>query len=497
MAATTSLDDLTVEPYNDDRAKDYTHSLLIEDNANADTLPTLKDLSNEKSIVLAKKIILSALPAIIQFFSALFVNNTTFHLVSQKNDITLYNGMSLAMNILNCFSFYIIFHTNVGFNAATSQAIGAKDYKLVGLYLHRAFILQVIFGVIGYGILCGAPFVFGLAGVNNNLTQIAFNYLVFCPGYILGVIIFDTLKNYLYAHEIFTPLVFIQGVIAVAYWFLGSYLFIKRDMGIIGLNIAITSSQLLGALALVLYVFIAKPKQIKHTWTRLEKESFKDLWPLAKIMIGVGAMGYVEVLAYRIQSFASMYFAGEQVAALTAFLALGDMFYVFPAGISFPIITYIGEAMGARNKKAVKKIIKVTLVISLFVLAAQMAAFVFLRDYMFAFYTNDANVRRVMETMGMLYFFTYPADFAQTILAGVIKGTGREKIGTKAFLAGLYLVSLPCALVLALHFKLEAPGVWFGNGIGLYFSTVFFAIIVSRTNFEKQFDFISARMKKL
>ena len=216
-----------------------------------------------------------------------------------------------------------------------------------------------------------------------------------------------------------------------------------------------------------------------------------------KIMIGVGAMGYVEVLAYRIQSFASMYFASEQLAALTAFLALGDMFYVFPAGIAFPIITYIGEAMGARNKNTVKKIIKVTILLSIFILGAQMTAFAFLRDYMFSFYTTNVEVKQVMEKMGLLYFFTFPADFAQTLLAGIIKGTGKEKSGTKAFLTGLYLISLPCALVFALYFRLEAPGMWLGNGIGLYFSTLFFAIIVCKINFKEQFDFINSRMKGL
>ena len=236
-----------IETLDDELPRDHTHSLLINEAGRlTDTdIPSLtQDLTSEKSSVLVKKIILSALPAIIQFFSALFVNNTTFHLVSQKNDITLYNGMSLAMNILNCFSFYIIFHTNVGFNAATSQAMGAKNHRLVGLYLHRAFIIQLFFGLVGYGILCGAPFLFGFAGVDKSLTNIAFSYLLLCPGYILGVIIFDTLKNYLYAHEIFSPLVIIQGMIATSYWFLGHYLFIELDMQIWGLIIGITSSQL-------------------------------------------------------------------------------------------------------------------------------------------------------------------------------------------------------------------------------------------------------------
>ena len=486
------------ETHEDDLLWERANALLINDPdsiVEPETVVTIRDIKIGKSTTLAKKIILSALPATIQFFSALFVNNTTFHLVSQKDDIILYNGMSLAMNILNCFSFYLIFHTNVGFNAATSQALGAKNYKLVGLYLHRAFIIQLTVGLLGYGMLCGAPFLFGLAGVNKDLTEIAFSYLLLSPGYIFGVIVFDTLKNYLYANQIFTPLVIIQVMIAVSYWFLGQYLFVQLDMHIHGLIIAITSSQLIGALLLVLYVLIIKPKQIQKTWFRLRKESFKDLWPLAKIMIGVGAMGYVEVLAYRIQSFTSMYFANEELAALTAFLALGDMFYVFPAGISFPVITYIGEAMGAKNKKGVIKIIKVTIILSIFVLAAQMTAFTFLREYMFSFYTTNSDVKRVMEKMGYLYFFTFPADFAQTLLAGIIKGTGKEKTGTKAFLAGLYLISLPCALMFALYFKLEAPGMWLGNGIGLYFSTIFFMWIVCKINFKKQFDYISSRMK--
>src|SRR5690349_20437156 len=69
---------------------------------------------------LTKGMIKCSLPCMIQFFSALFVNNTTLHYISLKDDMDLYNGMSLGLNLISCFSFYVIFHSNIGFNAAAS-----------------------------------------------------------------------------------------------------------------------------------------------------------------------------------------------------------------------------------------------------------------------------------------------------------------------------------------------------------------------------------------
>jgi len=468
-----------------------------DENQNLSEQDTTKQSNAEESDYstarLAKGMIKSSLPCMIQFFSALFVNNTTIHYISLKDDINLYNGMSLALNLLNCFSFYVIFHSNIGFNAAASQAMGAGNKTLVGLYLHRAFVIHLLVNAAAYILLCFAPSLIELVGVDPNFTKVAFEYLLLSPGYMLGVIIYDTLKNYLYVHKIFTPLVIIQAIIAVSYWFLAGYLFLDCDMKIEGMIIAITSCQLFGVLLLLLYLFIWKPKQVKKTWFRPRKESFRELWHLSKIMIGVGGMGYVEVFAYRVQAFFSMYFAPEQTAGLTAFLAFGDLFYVLPVGASFPTISYIGKAMGSRNRKGVIKVIKVTLVYSLIILLVLLGVFSIFKENFFSFYTQNPDVINVMDKMGFLYYFTFPADFLQTIFAGIIKGAGREKAGTKSFLLALYLIGVPLAFLFAFKFNMEASGMWLGNGVGIYAAMFAFAWIIIKIDYEKQFEVIYKR----
>lgn len=455
---------------------------------------SMGETSDLNTAMLTKNILKGAIPCMIQFFSTMFVNNTTIHFVGLKNDMVLYNGISLALNILNCFSFYVIFHSNIGFNAAASQALGAKNRRLVGLYLHRAFILHFMVNIVAYGILCAAPFVFKLAGLDADVTNTAFDYLVLTPGYIIGVIIFDTIKNFLYAHKIFTPLVVIQVIIATVYWFLADTFLLKMDLGIQGIIIAVTICQFIGVILLISYLIIAKPKNLKGSWIRPGKHSFKGLLNLAKVMVSVGGMGYVEVFAYRIQSFSSAAFSSAQFAALTAFLAFGDLFYVLPVGISFPVVTFIGNAMGRGDKHAVMKIMKVTLVISSVILLILLTVYAFIKKYLFEFYTQDPDVLSIMMTMGYLYFFTFPADFYQTILAGIIKGLAKEKIGTKAFLIALYFVGLPLALILGFVAHYYSPGMWLGNGIGIYFTLGFFTWIIYKTNFGKQFDYIKKRV---
>lgn len=448
-----------------------------------------------KYTTLVAGILKGAIPCMIQFFSALFVNNTTLHYIGLKNDIIQFNGISLALSILNCFSFYIIFHTNIGFNAAASQALGAQKTKLVGLYLHRALVLHFMISIFSYAIICAAPFLFRQIGVRPDITIVAFNFLVMSPGYIIGIIIFDTLKNYLYAHKSFNPSVIAQLIIAVAYWFLNDLLFIKWDMQLKGLILSLTISQLIGVIVLLLYLVVHKPVKIQDTWFCFRRESFKDLWPLAKIMIGVGGMGYIEVFSYRILSFASTYFSSEQMAAFTSFLALGDLYYVLPVGISLPLTVFIGNAMGARDKSKIFKTIKLTFAMSTVLLIALLIVFGFFKYEIFSFYTKDEGVKAIMGDIGILYFITFPADFYQNLLAGVIKGLGKEEKGAKAFVLSLYLVGLPTALILGFVMKLQAFGMWLGNGIGIYCVLILFFVIVIRTDFDTQFDYIITRIK--
>lgn len=457
-----------------------------------------QDSQDQSSDVLGitKDILKGAVPTMLQLFSALFVNNTTLHFIGLKNDTKLFNGISLGNNVLGCFSFYIIFHTNIGLTAASSQAQGALQFKSVGHYLHRALFIHLIVNAIMYLLLFNISHIFGLMGIDPAVAQVASDYLVLSPLYTIGVIIFDTLKAFLYAQGIFNPQLFCQFVITVSYWFLTKLFVIDHDMRDGGIMLGLTISHVIGAILLFLYIQFRRPAKLSSSWFFFEKESFQGIWQLFKIMFGVGTMGYVEVLAYKILSFLAIYFTAAQMTTFVTFLAIDDLFYVLPVGIAISLTTSIGNAIGSRDKGRIKRVINITLILSSVFLAFLLATFLIFRKTIFGFYIQNPEVDRLLLKVSHIYALFLVADFTQNIFGGILKGVGKEKSGTKAFLFSAYLISIPIALFLGFYLKLEALGMWVGATIGLYCVLANYLYILKKLDFTHQFNFVAKRIKE-
>lgn len=466
-------------------------------------LETNNDLSSQSSqenssdfLFITKDILRGAIPTMIQLFTALFVNNATLHFIGQTNDTNLFNGVSLANNVLGCFSFYIIFHTNIGLTAASSQAQGALQFKAVGHYLHRALFIHLIVNAIMYVLLFNSSHVFGLMGIEPAVSQVASDYLVLSPIYTIAIIAFDTLKAFLYAQGIFNPQLFCQMVITVSYWFLTKYFVLQLNMRQEGIMLGLTISHVIGAILLFLYIQFRRPVEVSSSWFFFEKESVQGIWPLFKIMFGVGTMGYVEVLAYKILSFVAIYFTSAQMTTFVTFLAIDDLFYVLPVGIAISLTTSIGNAIGSRDKGRIKRVINITLILSSIFLAFLLGVFLLFRKTIFSFYIQNPEIDALLLKVSHVYAAFLVADFIQNIFGGILKGVGKEKSGTKAFLFSAYLISIPISLVLGFYLKLEAMGMWIGATAGLYCVLASYFYIFKTMDFNQQFNFVAKRIKE-
>src|SRR5690606_36109015 len=82
-----------------------------------------------------------------------------------------------------------------------------------------------------------------------------------------------------------------------------------------GVALAWTMTQFVGLLLISLYIIITKPSG-RDVWILPSKEVLKDFLPFARVMIGIGAMGYFELLIYKIAAFIAVFLPAPQFAAL-------------------------------------------------------------------------------------------------------------------------------------------------------------------------------------
>ena len=69
----------------------------------------------------------------------------------------------------------------------------------------------------------------------------------------------------------------------------------------------------------------------------------------------------------------------------------------------------------------------------------------------------------------------YPLDFAQAVLASILRAIGKEEYGTKSFFIVYYFMGFPISMSLAFIFGLGVMGVWLGSVFGMY--TVSFCLL--------------------
>lgn len=70
------------------------------------------------------------------------------------------------------------------------------------------------------------------------------------------------------------------------------------------------------------------------------------------------------------------------------------------------------------------------------------------------------------------------------VLAGVIRGMGRQGIGTIANLGSFYVVGIPMAILLTFVFDWKAFGLWTGVSLGCTVQVILLFVITTHTDFH-------------
>jgi len=434
----------------------------------------------------------SSIPSIFYLVSMLFIVATTLHFVGKSDDTALYNGTALGNSTLYCLSMYLIISLNMGFTAIASQAYGSGLHKLVGLYLHRNIIINLGLTSLVYILLYFSYNMFISIGIEEDIARVASYYLRYSPFLTFGMILYDNLKCYLYAHDIYTPQFFMQIVLAIIHWFSCDYFINSMQLGIKGVTIVMTLSSCLGNLFMMVYFTVSNPDE--RSWFCLRKESFQELFALFKRELPIAAMVYFEWIVFHILVFMASYLGKQDMAAFVTLSNAQSLLYVVPLGLSISVTTLVGNAVGEKNHEKTMRMIKASVFTGLIVLSSMTVIFYFYRHLISYFYVHDPQILASLDKLYDVYIFAMPADFLQCILGGVIKGIGMEKAGSASFLIIFYLIGLPCSYLFCFVWGYEAVGLWIGMTIALYILVLVFVIIVYKADLGRQILMVEERL---
>ena len=454
----------------------------------------ISHLKKSKSYRQALKIlIINTTPLIITFLAIFLSRNLSMHFIKEKNNVVITSALGISITLIGVVGVAVVLSLNSGFISQSSQAFGAENTQPIGLYLHRALIINTIALIPGYCILYWSDALFILIGFDLELSQYAQKFSAYCIPGIYAMMLFNTLSSYLYSCDIFFPSSIAIVISSIVFSVLSYFLITKTDMDTWGYAISYNVMFSLASVLLFVYIKIKDPVPGSFFW--FKSESFKGIWTLFKHEFFVGSMIFFQWIAYEIIYLVAGRLELVEVTSLTIVYTNSQIMYVVPLSLSNSVLAFVGNSMGQGDIKRAKYYLKAAVMLSLLSLVVVEALYIFLPRQIAEFYTADVETINKTVEIFRIYAFVIPADFVQSILSSGLQAIGKEKLGSIVVLVCYYVIQIPAALVLCFYADLKAKGMIYGSIISLYCLLSCHLFLYFKTDWKEQARIITDRVK--
>ncbi|XP_010055152.2 protein DETOXIFICATION 20 [Eucalyptus grandis] len=387
----------------------------------------------------------------------------------------------------------------LGMSSATEtlcgQAFGAKQYHMLGIYLQRSWIINLVTATVLVPVFVYTSSIFKLLGVEDEMAEAAgYIALWFIPIMYYFVFIF-TIQMFLQS-QLKNAIIGWLSAISFAIHVLLSWLFVYiLDWGIPGAMSAMILSNWLTLIGEFVYIFGG---WCGSTWKGFTWAAFADLWPVIKLSVSSGIMLCLELWYNAVLVLLAGYMTNATVAISAFSICLNIsawelmIFLGFLAGAS----VRVSNELGRGNVKAAVFAIKVILGTSISIGVVFWAlCLVFGRQIAYIF-TSEEDIAEEVSSLSVLLAFSILLNSVQPVLSGVAVGSGRQSMVAYVNIGSYYVIGVPLGVVLAYVAKWEVQGIWIGMIIGVATQTAVLGFITYRTNWDEQVNKASERVNK-
>lgn len=353
-----------------------------------------------------------------------------------------------------------------------SQAFGSGRPQLVGLYFQRCSAMMIsltfLLGFIWW--LSGSILhLFIDDGELVNMTQTYLRVALFGAP---GLVFFETGKRFLQAQNIFNASTMVMLVTAPLSYFL-SWILVWNStygLGFIGAPLTTCIIYWLNAVLLLLYTILVDGKKCWNGF--VASQAFRGWYPMIKLAIPGVVMVEAEYLAFEILTIFAASFGTTQLAAQSIASNVGTMAFQLSFAVAVAVTTRIGNLVGCNDISCAKITIRVSYLVSGIVAFINFSTIYFGKEFLGRIFSDSDIVIRASNRVMCFVAVNQLADPFNVIAAGVLRGQGRQNIGSILNLVSYYVVALPVGYVLGFKYNMELAGLWTGLVTGVLILTL-------------------------
>lgn len=253
-------------------------------------------------------------------------------------------------------------------------------------------------------------------------------------------------------------------------------------MGVKGAAIATALSQFTAAI-LGLYVLMNKNgvlhSYLNKTFFAIDKKKIRDIykvglpssmesmfWQLAAIILTRAILTYGETA-----------FAAHQLG-----LQAESISYMPAAGFSVAATSFIGQALGAKDKELAKIYLNQIIKGALYLTTISVIILVFFPKAVMSLLTDDAEIIRLGSIYLILMGLVQLPQNASGVLMGAMRGAGYTNIPMIVAGTGLWGIRVPSTLAMVYLFKFPIISIWIVMSIDMVFRFILNLILYKRRN---------------
>ncbi|XP_042298296.1 multidrug and toxin extrusion protein 2-like [Sceloporus undulatus] len=392
-------------------------------------------------------------------------------------------SVTLAIAVINVTGVSVGFGLSSACDTLISQTYGGKNMKRVGIILQRGILILLLVCFPCWAVFVNTEQILLLIQQDPEVSRLTQVYvMIFIPA-LPAAFIYQIETRYLQNQRIIWPEV-LCGIAGNIVNLIANYVFLYQlDMGVRGSACANTIAQYSQAIALFLY--IRWKKLHVETWGGWSLECLQEWDVFMALAVPSMLMTCIEWWTFEIGSFLIGLLSVLQLSAQSIIYEVATVVYMVPFGISAAVSVQVGNALGAGNAEEARKSSVVSLLCTVCFVFLMCVVLSATKDILAYIFTSDEEVIELVAWVMPVYISFHLFEALSATTSGVLRGTGKQKLGAIFNAIGYYAIGLPVGVVLIFVAKMELMGLWVGMFICALIPSTFSIIYIARMNWKQ------------
>ncbi|XP_057948435.1 protein DETOXIFICATION 24 isoform X1 [Malania oleifera] len=387
----------------------------------------------------------------------------------------------------------------LGMSSATEtlcgQAFGAGQCHMMGIYLQRSWVVDLVTATILVPAFVFAKPIFRILGQEEDIARVAGQISLWFIPFLYCLVFSLTIRMYLQAQLKNMVIGWLSALSFVLHLLL-SWIFVEKlNLGMPGAMGALNISSWSVVIGEFIYIFGG---WCPHTWKGFTRDAFSDMLPVVKLSVSSGVMLCLELWYNAVLVLIAGYMkhAETAISAFSICLNISTWEFMIFFGFLGAASVRVSNELGRGNAYAAKFSIKVILSTSVCLGVIFWILCLAFRHEISHLFTSNEEIAKYVSSLSVLLAFSMLLNSVQPILTGVAIGAGLQGVVAIVNICSYYVVGVPLGVLLGYVAHLQITGLWIGMLCGVAIQSSTLIILVWRTNWEYQVSKALERLNK-